>query len=366
VSGRYAGFSEEAFSFADRRDRRQALLNAVGNWMMFGAAVFLGWVAGHAVLHGMTEGAAATFLFYSVVVATFASSLAETWGQLQKGLGGLERLEGASGAPAQALPPPADPAPPRRAGTAAAELRLEALRFSYPSRLEAEVLGGLDWRCAPGATTALVGRSGAGKSTFFQLLLRFYEPTGGRILLGGDDIAAMDTADLRRTIGYVPQEPVLFEGSILDNIRFGRPSASPKEVAAAAEAANAMEFVEALPDGLSTEVGVRGVQLSGGQRQRIAIARAILKDAPILLLDEATNSLDAQSEHLIQTAVSRFAKGRTTLIIAHRLWTVKAADEIVVLERGRIVASGRHADLLRQGGLYADLAALQFEAASAP
>ncbi len=223
------------------------------------------------------------------------------------------------------------------------------------------MLSGVDWRFAVGATTALVGRSGAGKSTLFELLLRFYEPTQGQILLDGHSIAAMDTAELRQRVGLVAQEPVLFEGSILENIKFGRPSASPKEVRAAAEAANAMEFIEGLPHGLATEVGVRGAQLSGGQRQRIAIARAILKDAPILLLDEATNSLDAQSEHLIQTAVARFAKGRTTLVIAHKLWTVKTADVIVVLDRGRIVSSGRHADLLQERGLYADLAALQLE-----
>ena len=356
---RYVRFSEEAFRFADRRDRRQALLGAVGVWLMFGAAVFLSWVAGRAVLHGMTEGAATTFLFYALVVATFGSSISEAWGQFQKGLGALERLEG--GLDARPAPAPA-PAARRRSGAALSDLRLENLHFSYSTRAEAEVLSGVDWRFTAGATTALVGRSGAGKSTLFQLLLRFYEPTRGQILLDGRSIAGMDTAELRQKVGFVAQEPVLFEGSILENIQFGRPSASPREVRAAAEAANAMEFIEGLPHGLATQVGVRGAQLSGGQRQRIAIARAILKDAPILLLDEATNSLDAQSEHLIQTAVAQFAKGRTTLVIAHKLWTVKAADVIVVLDRGRIVSSGRHADLLRERGLYADLAALQLEA----
>ncbi len=355
---RYARFSEEAFRFADRRDRRQALVGAVGVWLMFGAAVFLSWVAGRAVLHGMTEGAATTFLFYAVVVATFGSSISEAWGQFQKGLGALERLEGGSD---DSQVRSAAPAARRRSAGAVSDLRLANLHFSYSTRAEAEVLSGVDWRFAAGATTALVGRSGAGKSTLFQLLLRFYEPTKGQILLDGRNIAAMDTADLRQMISFVAQEPVLFEGSILDNIQFGRPSASPKKVRAAAEAANAMEFIEALPHGLATEVGVRGAQLSGGQRQRIAIARAILKDAPILLLDEATNSLDAQSEHLIQTAVAKFAKARTTLIIAHKLWTVKAADVIVVLDRGRIVSSGRHADLLQERGLYADLATLQFD-----
>jgi ATP-binding cassette subfamily B protein len=354
---RYVRFSEEAFRFADRRDRRQALLSAVGVWLMFGAAVFLSWVAGHAVLHGMTEGSATTFLFYALVVATFGTSMSDAWGQFQKGLGALERLEGG---PESKPLPIAAPAARKRFGEAATDLRLENLHFSYSARAGAEVLSGVDWRFQTGATTALVGRSGAGKSTLFQLLLRFYEPTQGRILVEGRDIAAMDTAELRQRIGFVAQEPVLFEGSILENIQFGRPSASPKEVRAAAEAANAMEFIEALPNGLATEVGVRGAQLSGGQRQRIAIARAILKDAPILLLDEATNSLDAQSEHLIQTAVAKFAKQRTTLIIAHKLWTVKAADVIVVLDRGLIVSSGGHADLLQERGLYADLAALQF------
>jgi ATP-binding cassette subfamily B protein len=354
---RYVRFSEESFRFADRRDRRQALLSAVGVWLMFGAAVFLSWMAGRAVLHGMSEGAATTFLFYALVVAIFGSSITEAWGQFQKGLGALERLEG--GGEGQPITPAA-PAARKRTGEAIPDLRLENLHFSYPTRAEAEVLSGVDWRFEGGSTTALVGRSGAGKSTLFQLLLRFYEPTRGRILLDGRNIAAMDTAELRRRIGFVAQEPVLFEGSILENIQFGRPSASPREVLAAAEAANAMEFIEALPDGLATGVGVRGAQLSGGQRQRIAIARAILKDAPILLLDEATNSLDAQSERLIQTAVAKFARERTTLVIAHKLWTVKAADVIVVLDRGRIVSSGPHADLLRERGLYADLAALQF------
>jgi ATP-binding cassette subfamily B protein len=325
---------------------------------MFGAAVFLGWVAGQAVLRGMTEGTAATFLFYAVVVANFGSSLSDAWGQLQQGLGAVERLDGGAGS--KPSPPPAVPTVRRRSSGAASDIRIEDLHFRYSSRAEAEVLGGVDWHFAPGATTALVGRSGAGKSTIFQLLLRFYEPTAGRILLDGRDIAAIEPAELRRLIGFVPQDPVLLEGSILDNIQFGRPSASLDEVRAAAEAANAMEFIEALPKGLDTEVGVRGAQLSVGQRQRIAIARAIVKDAPILLLDEATNSLDAQSEHLIQTAVAKFARGRTTLIIAHKLWTVRAADAILVLDRGRIVSSGRHADLLQQRGLYADLAALQF------
>jgi ATP-binding cassette subfamily B protein len=355
---RYVRFSEEAFRFTDRRDRRQALLGAVGVWLMWGAAVFLSWVSGRAVLHGMTEGAATTFLFYAIVVAAFGSAFSEAWGQFQKGLGALERL---AGGPAGMSVPLAKPPARKRPGGAPVGLRLENLHFSYSARAEAEVLSGVDWRFAPGATTALVGRSGAGKSTLFQLLLRFYEPTRGQILLDGRNIAAMDTAELRRMIGFVPQEPVLFEGSVRDNIQFGRPSASPKEVQAAAEAANAMEFIETLPQGLATDVGTHGAQLSSGQRQRIAIARAILKDAPILLLDEATNALDAQSEHLIQAAVASFARDRTTLIIAHKLWTVKAADMIVVLDRGRIVSSGRHADLLRERGLYADLAALQFE-----
>jgi ATP-binding cassette subfamily B protein len=355
---RYRRFSEQAFRFADRRDRGLSLLSATGVWLMFGAAVLLSWAAGHAVLHGMTEGAATTFLFYAVVVATFGSSISEAWGLFQKGLGALERLEGGRVA---TTPPSAAPAAGKRPAGGGSDLRLENLHFSYSTRAEAEVLSGLDWRFEPGATTALVGPSGAGKSTLFQLLLRFYEPTRGRIVLDGRNIAAMGAAELRRLIGLVAQEPILFEGSILENIQFGRPSASPREVQAAAEAANAMEFIEALPHGLATEVGVRGAQLSGGQRQRIAVARAILKDAPILLLDEATNSLDAQSEHLIQSAVAKFARRRTTLIIAHRLWTVKAADVIVVLDRGRIVSSGRHGDLLRERGLYADLAALQFE-----
>ena len=359
ASRRYALLSEAASRLADRKDRRHALLNAVGVWLMFGGAVLLAWVAGQAVLHGMTEGTAATFLFYAVVVATFGSSLSDAYGQLQQGLGALERLEGDLGQWTAPAPRPSLP-PAMQSRSSVSELRIENLHFSYASRPGAEILRGIDWHCAPGTTTAVVGRSGAGKSTLFQLLLRFYEPTAGRILLDGRDAALLDPAELRRMIGFVPQEPVLLEGSILENIQLGRPSASSDEVRAAAEAANAMEFIANLPRGLETDVGVRGTQLSVGQRQRISIARAILKDAPILLLDEATNALDAQSEHLIQTAVAKFAEGRTVLVIAHKLWTVKAADAILVLDHGRIVASGRHADLLQQGGLYADLAALQF------
>ncbi|WP_237216702.1 ATP-binding cassette domain-containing protein, partial [Falsiroseomonas oryziterrae] len=239
-------------------------------------------------------------------------------------------------------------------------LAFEGVRFAYPTRPAQPALDGVGFEVAPGETVALVGPSGAGKTTLFQLLLRFYDPQSGRIALDGMDIATLDPAELRAQLGLVPQEPLIFGATAAENIRYGRPDASDAEVRRAAEAAAAHGFIEALPQGYATPLGARGVTLSGGQRQRIAIARAILKDAPVLLLDEATSALDAESERDVQRALERLSHGRTTLVVAHRLATVRRADRILVLESGRIVAAGTHDELVREAGLYARLAALQF------
>jgi ATP-binding cassette subfamily B protein len=237
----------------------------------------------------------------------------------------------------------------------------EGVAFSYPLRPERSAVEGMDLQIMPGEKLALVGPSGAGKTTVFQLLLRFYDPQAGRICLDGVDIARADPAEVRRRIGLVPQEAVIFSHSAMENIRYGRPGASDAEVRAAAEAAFAAEFLDRLPDGLATPLGERGVRLSGGQRQRIAIARAILRSPALLLLDEATSALDAESEQVVQKALEHLMQDRTTIVIAHRLATVQKCDRIVVMDHGRIVAIGSHGELVRQGGLYARLAALQFD-----
>jgi len=243
------------------------------------------------------------------------------------------------------------------------EVALDEVRFAYPARPDVTVLDGITLRVKPGERVALVGPSGAGKSTIFHLILRFYDPAGGRIEFDGVPLAALDPAELRRHIALVPQDTVVFAASARDNIRFGRPEASDAEIDRAAELARASEFIARLPEGMDTLLGERGVTLSGGQRQRIAIARAILRDAPLLLLDEATSSLDAESETLVQAALDRLMEQRTTIVIAHRLATVLSCDRILVMDQGRIVEEGTHASLTAAGGLYARLAKLQFDAA---
>jgi ATP-binding cassette subfamily B protein len=240
------------------------------------------------------------------------------------------------------------------------EIRFEDVHFNYPSRPDTRALEGIDLIVQPGETVALVGPSGAGKTTIIQLIQRFYDPDSGRITLDGIDLAQAQRSDFRQSMALVSQDPVIFAASARENIRFGRPDATDAEIEEAARSAAAHDFIAALPEGYDTYVGERGVMLSGGQKQRIAIARAILRDAPVLLLDEATSALDAESERLVQAAVDKLARGRTTIIVAHRLATVKKADRIVVMDQGRIVASGPHDTLVAQGGLYARLARLQF------
>jgi ATP-binding cassette, subfamily B, bacterial len=349
---------ETSFQTATLRNRMVAALTAVGTVMVCASITFVLWLGARAVLAGeMSSGQLGQFLLYAGVVTSSAAALIEQWSQVQRAAGAMERLaELLQARPAIAAPAQPHKLPAVRRGA----IRYEDVEFSYPSRPEDRALTGFSLNVEPGETVAFVGPSGAGKSTTFQLALRFYDPARGRILVDGVDIRSTDPVHLRAHIGLVPQETVLFGASARENIRYGRPGASDAEIEAAAQAAAADEFIRALPEGYDTFLGERGTRLSGGQRQRIAIARAILKDPPLLLLDEATSALDAQSEQLVQQALERLTRDRTTLIIAHRLSTVLRADRIVVMNQGRAVAVGRHAQLLQTSELYRRLAALQF------
>ena len=357
-TNRFDAAVEDSFGAAVRRTRTRSTLTALATMLVFGAITFVLWMGAHAVVRGeMTGGQLGQFLLYAGYVAIAAASLSEMWGEVQRAAGAMERLielehaQPTIQAPAQ---PVALPVPGR------GEINFEKVTFRYPSRPEAKALDSFDLQVRKGETVAFVGPSGAGKSTTFQLLLRFYDPESGRVLLDGVDLAQADPLAVRSRIGLVPQDTVLFAASARENIRYGRPGASDAEVEDAAKAAAADEFLRKLPEGYDTFLGERGTRLSGGQRQRIAIARAILRDPPILLLDEATSALDAESERLVQAALDRLMQGRTTIIIAHRLATVLQADRIVVMDHGRIVAQGTHAELVRGNELYARLAALQF------
>jgi len=359
-SVRYTDAVLRALATARRRIAMTGSLTAMVILLTFGAITLVLWMGAKAVIAGtMAPGVLSQFVIYAVLAAGSVGALSEVWGQILRASGALGRIgdlldtqaEIRSPEPAQALAKPVRGA-----------IRFDGVEFRYPSRPDRAALHDFTLDVEPGQTIALVGPSGAGKTTVFQLLLRFYDPQAGRIALDGVDLRALALPDLRASCALVPQDPVLFGASATDNIRFGRSGASLDEIAAAARSAEADDFLAALPEHYDTYLGERGVRLSGGQQQRIAIARALLRDAPVLLLDEATSSLDAQSEHLIQQALERLEHGRTTLVIAHRLATVQRADRIVVMDAGRIVAQGTHAELVREDGLYAELARLQFAA----
>ena len=361
-SRRFSGFAEDAFGVAIRRTRARAWLTALVMLLVFGGVDLVVWVGARDVIAGaMSGGELAAFVFYAIVVAGALGALSEVYGELQRAAGAAERLaELLEVAPTVAAPaqPKALPLPARGA------VSFEGVTFHYPSRPDRSALEAVTLEVAPGERVALVGPSGAGKTTVFQLLLRFHDPERGAVRLDGVDLREADPQAVRGRIGLVPQEAVIFATSALENIRYGRQEASEAEVLAAAEAAHAREFIEALPQGFDSFLGERGVRLSGGQRQRIAIARAILRDPALLLLDEATSALDAESERAVQAALQRLMANRTSLVIAHRLATVLEADRIVVLDHGRIVETGRHEQLVARGGLYARLAALQFAGAA--
>ncbi len=359
AQSRFAGAVERAFNAARDSTRARAVLTAIIIFLVFGSVVAVLWVGAQDVLAGRTTpGRLGQFILYAVFAASGLGQLSEVWGELSQASGAAERLtELLAVKPEIEAPanPVALPVPAR------GEVAFEAVRFAYPTRPDVFVLDGVSFSVRQGERVAIVGPSGAGKSTVFHLLLRFYDPDAGTIAFDGVRVGDADPRELRRRIALVPQDVAIFGASIAENIRFGEADATDADIERAAELAAASDFIDRLPQRYETPIGERGVTLSGGQRQRIAIARAILRDAPLLLLDEATSSLDAESERLVQAALERLMQGRTTLVIAHRLATVLSCDRILVLDQGRIVEQGTHAQLSAAGGLYARLAKLQFQ-----
>ncbi|WP_224817090.1 ABC transporter transmembrane domain-containing protein [Hasllibacter sp. MH4015] len=355
---RFDDVTEQSFHSALKRISIRAVMTVIVILLVFSGIVGVLWIGARDVREDvMSIGALIQFLIYAIMVAGSTAALSEIWGELQRASGATERLVELLGAEDAVADPDTGAALPHGGR---GDITFDDVRFRYPTRPETAALDGVSFTVSPGETVAIVGPSGAGKSTIFQLLLRFYDPESGTITLDGIDLTDLTRETFRKAIALVPQDPVIFAASARENIRFGRPEASDAEVEAAARAAAAHDFLAKLPDGYDTYVGERGLMLSGGQKQRIAIARAILRDAPILLLDEATSALDAESERAVQDAVGELSKTRTTLIVAHRLATVKQADRILVFEDGKIVAEGTHDSLVAQGGLYARLAQLQF------
>ncbi len=354
----FGDLTEKSFISAQKRIGTRSAMTVIVIFLAFSGVVGVLWLGARDVQAGvMSPGSLVQFLIYAVMVAGAVGALSEIWGELQRAAGATERLVEMLQATDTVQDPPKPIALPR---PIRGEIIFHDVAFNYPSRPGHRALNGISMTIAPGETVALVGPSGAGKSTILQLLMRFYDPQSGAITFDGVDLRDMTRADFRSAMALVPQDPVIFAASARENIRFGRPEASDAEVEAAAMAAAAHDFITALPEGYTTYLGERGVMLSGGQKQRIAIARAILRDAKVLLLDEATSALDAESERLVQVAVEKLGQGRTLLVVAHRLATVKKADRIVVFDGGRIIAQGTHESLVAEGGLYAHLSELQF------